>query len=134
MRATALIVGVVTGLAGFGFAYMLFIFLMFAAGSENSGYPGIGMALLLLLFASPLIGTIGGLLSYFKPSAGGALIIVSAAGWILIAALAVYLVQHNQAKSPGTAANLSMVGFILIPALLSLLAWWVASLAARRKK
>ena len=87
MRALALIVGIVAGLGGCVFAYLVFVLSMFF----NLPWGHAGTPLLALLLATPLAGTIGGIVSYFRPLAGRSLIAVSAAGWFIVALLLAYV-------------------------------------------
>jgi hypothetical protein len=133
MRGLALLVGIIAGLAGFVFAYFSFVFAMFFNLNINSRF--IALILLGLLCATPFVGTIGGIISYWKPLAGRVLMVVSGSGWIVIALLVVYLRWQDHTKPPLSAGvALTMAGFVSIPALASFLASWLAFRAARKAR
>jgi len=134
MRALAIIVGIVAGLGGWVFAYLVFVLGMFF----NLHLGHAASPLLALLLATPLAGTIGVIVSYFRPLAGRTLVAVSAAGWLIVALLLAYVRWQDQTKGPLSTADalilsLYLVGVLSIPALASLLAWWLALLAGQAK-
>ncbi len=131
MRVLAMLVGVAVGLAGFAFAYIIIVFTMFAFQNTSPGY--MAKTLPILLIITPLLGTIGGIFTYFRPLTGKALMIGSGIGWIAINAVLMYLLWHHPTKpAPGATEALPIAGFVSIPALASFLASWLASLAARK--
>jgi len=129
MRVLAMLVGVAVGLASFAFAYIIIVFAMFAFQNTSPGY--MAKTLPILLIITPLIATIGGIVTYFRPLTGKALMIGSGIGWIAIDAVLMYLLWHHPTK-PAPAEALLIAGFVSIPALASFLASWLASLAARK--
>jgi hypothetical protein len=133
MRVLAMVCGIVAGLVGFVFAYLIFVVSMFA-GQSNPGFESAGVPLLALLVAAPIAGTIGGILAYFRPHAGRNLLAASTGGWLLVVLLMVYVIYNDpKPREPATAGDvLAGIGMLLIPAVVSAVACLIAARAARR--
>jgi hypothetical protein len=101
---------------------------MFAMGQSagHFGYP-----MMILMAAAPLIGTIGAIVSYWKPLTGRTLMALSAVAWVALALLLVYVRWRDPDKEPLAATiALAIAGIVSTPALLSLLACWLTTRAA----
>jgi hypothetical protein len=131
MRVLALIVGLVTGLGGFAFAYFVFVMAMFALG-QSAGHLGLPMIILMAL--APFIGTIGAILGYWKPDKGRTFLLISAACWVVLAMLLAYVRWNDSSKDPlDLSRALAIIGIVSVPALLSLIAAWLTTRAAARQ-